>query len=251
MKKADYFDWSCLDRYTIVLLINSAKDSFIGKTLTTVEFSKKIKETLQYYDIPVRVISSYNKKTTPNTAWVGGFYDSVKDALSIGSSIAIKLQYNSPKSTITIKHNHFKRLCQSIADTLMHEIIHMRQYRRRNFKNIPGYASVAESKRKQMDQEYFGHRDEIDAYSFNIACQLYDRFGNDYQIIKYLDSNLSDNRKKQDAFKMYLDTFDHDHRHPVIIQLKKRIVRYLPNVIEGKPYKTSEWLKSEKNKNKN
>jgi hypothetical protein len=243
MKNADYFDWSSLDRYTVAMLIESASKSFVNETLTTVEFSKKIKKVFHFFDIPIRIVSTYSKKTTSNTAWVGGFYEAYKDKHG-GSPIAIRLQYYSPNTTITIKNRNFKRLCMSIADTIMHEVIHMRQYRRRNFKYIPGYSSFAESKRKQLDQEYLGHMDEIDAYSFNIACQLYDRFGGDQkQIFYYLDSDLSDKRKKHDTLKMYLNAFDHDHRHPVIIQLKKRIVRYLPAAVEGKPYKTSEWLK--------
>jgi hypothetical protein len=251
MKDADYFDWSCLDRYTVAALISSARDSFVNNSLTTTEFSKKIKQVFYSFNIPVRIVSSYSKKTNLNTAWVGGFYESYKDQAG-ENSIAIKLQYNSSNTTITIKNKEFKRLSLSIADTLMHEIIHMRQYRRRNFKSLPGYASFAESKRKQIDQEYLGHKDEIDAYSFNIACQLFDRFGGDQKkIIQHLDINLSDRRRKKDLLKMYLEAFDYDHRHPVVMQLKKRIVRYLPNVQEGKPYKTSEWLKNEKNKNKN
>jgi hypothetical protein len=243
MKNAGFFDWSSLDRYTVAMLIESASKSFVNETLTTKEFSKKVKKVFDSFEIPVRVISTYSKKTNHDTAWVGGFYEACKDKKN-GSAIAIRLQYHSPDATITIKNRNFKRLCLSIADTLMHEIIHLRQYRRRNFKYIPGYSSFAESKRKQLDQEYLGHMDEIDAYSFNIACQLYDRFGGDNkQIFYYLDSDLSDQRKRRDLLKMYLDSFDHDHRHPVIIQLKKRIVRYLPAAIEGKPYKTSEWLK--------
>ena len=42
---------------------------------------------------------------------------------------------------------------------------------------------------------------------------------------------------------MYLETFDHDHRHRVIKKLKKKIMYYLPYTTLGKPYKTSDWLK--------
>ena len=136
-------------------------------------------------------------------------------------------------------------MCYSIADTIMHEVIHMRQYRRRNFKDIPGYYSTASLAKKRNEQVYLGHDDEIDAYSFNIACQLLDRFsGNRKEIANYLNKDFGDKRLKKDGFKMYMDTFDHDHGHRVIRKLKKKVINYLPNAEElGKPYKTSDWLK--------
>jgi hypothetical protein len=45
----------------------------------------------------------------------------------------------------------------------------MRQFRRRNFKQLPDYASNAEKSEIREEQEYLGCKDEIDAYSFNIA----------------------------------------------------------------------------------
>ena len=112
-------------------------------------------------------------------------------------------------------------------------------------KTFPGYESSANLARKRNEQIYLGNSDEIDAYSFNIACQLLDRFGEDKtSIVNYLNTDLNDKRLKKDGFRMYLDAFDHNHSHRVIRKLKKKVMNYIPNAEEiAKPYKTSDWLK--------
>jgi hypothetical protein len=41
---------------------------------------------------------------------------------------------------------------------------------------------------------------------------------------------------------MYLKAFQHDHDHPIIHRLKKKIVRYLPQAQVGKPYRNKDWI---------
>lgn len=238
------FDWSSLDRSTLVFICMSAKDTIVGKSLLPTDFSKKIKEIFKFFDVPINVKTTYNQVTKQNTVWIGGLYESYLDEQS-RNAITIVTQYNQKNDTVKINNYSFNRLCYTIADTVLHEIIHTRQYRRRNHKIIPGYCSIANSGRKQAEQTYLGHPDEIDAYSFNIACQLIDRFGNNEKLIlDYLNTDLTDKRLKKDAYKMYLQAFDHDHKHTVVKKLKKKIVYYLPNAREiGKPYKTNDWLK--------
>jgi hypothetical protein len=191
----------------------------------------------------VKVRSSYKSVTDKNNVWVGGLYDSISD-IQQKTAITVALQFNS-KSNLKISQKHFQRFCFTVADTILHEVIHMRQYRRRGFKDIPGYESTANLARKRYEQTYLGHNDEIDAYSFNIACQLLERFkGDKDQIITYLNKDLQDKRLKKDGYQMYLNAFDHNHGHRVIRKLKKKVINYIPNAVEiAKPYKTSDWLK--------
>lgn len=244
MAKADSFDWSSLDRDLIAEMISYASPTIVKKSVSPTEFTKKIRLIFKFFQIPVTINTCYNTKTDKNIIWVGGLYDSIKDKTN-RKSITVKLQFHNQSSPIKISQNFFRRTCYSIADTIMHEIIHMRQYRRRNYKDIPGYYSTASSGKQRAEQIYLGHNDEIDSYSFNIACQLLDRFGADKRkIVNYLNSNLIDRRRRKDGYRMYLDAFDHNHTHRVIKKLKKKVVNYLPNAIElGKPYRTSDWLK--------
>jgi hypothetical protein len=245
MPNASNYDWSLLERDLIAQMVAFAAPAIVSKPLTPVEFTKKVRRLLRFFKIPVHVRTSFNTNTTKNAVWVGGSYFCVPDAIG-KTSITILLQFNSLNKKITITENFFRRMCYSVADTVLHEIIHMRQYRRRNFKNIPGFLSTANSGKKRAEQDYLGHDDEIDAYAFNIACQLIDRFKDDTtQMINYLNSDLDDKRRKKSSYRMYLDAFDHNHKHTVIKKLKKKIMRYLPNAAEiGKPYKTNDWLKT-------
>jgi hypothetical protein len=238
------FDWSSLDRNLLVSIIKTAAPTIVGSAVLPVDFSKHLKQIFKFFDIPINIKTTYNKITKQDTIWIGGMYESDSDEES-KNPITIITQFNQKGKTITLNRHMFNRLCYAIADTVLHEIIHTRQYRRRNHKVIPGYYSTASSGKKNTEQTYLGHPDEIDAYSFNIACQLIDRFRNDNKsIIKYLNTDLSDKRLKKDTYTVYLQAFDHNHKHTVIRRLKKKIVYYLPNAREiGKPYKTNDWLK--------
>jgi hypothetical protein len=118
----------------------------------------------------------------------------------------------------------------------------MRQYRSREFKDIPGYESTAYYHKQRVDQEYFGHKDEMGAFAFNIACDMIDRFGNDRVAIqRYMDS-MQAKRHKRTTYRSYLNAFDWDHTHPIIRQMKKKIIRNLDYAATGKPFKTTNYL---------
>ena len=239
------YDWSSLTRDLVAHMVMFARNEVVGVSLSPAEFTKIIRKYVRFFKIPVHIKTQYDKETAKNSVWVGGLYYAIPDKIG-KTSITLILQFNPLSKTVKISKSNFRRVCWSLADTLLHEIVHMRQYRRRNFKDIPGFHSTANSGKKRAEQVYLGHNDEIDAYAFNIACQLIDRFGYDEgKIANYLSSNLLDKRKKSNSFKMYLEAFDHNHKHTVIKKLKKKVMRYLPNAAEiGKPYKTNDWLKT-------
>jgi hypothetical protein len=238
------FDWSTVDRNLLASMIKMAEPTVVGVPLLPIEFSKKLKQIFKFFDLPVNIKSIYHIKTKLDMVWIGGIYESDRDEQS-KKSITIITQYNQKGRKIKISKLMFKRMCYTVADTILHEVIHTRQYRRRNHKVIPGYYSTANSGKKQIEQTYLGHPDEIDAYSFNIACELNDRFkNNDKLIVDYLNTDLTDNRLTKDTYKMYLKAFDYNYKHTVIRKLKKKITYYLLNAREiGKPYKTNDWLK--------
>lgn len=238
------YDWSILDRDLITEITALAAYNIVNQKLTPVEISARIRSHLRFFKIPVNITSTYHKDTTKTWIWVGGLYYSEKDANN-QKSITVRLQYNPTDKHIKLDKKRFRRLCLAIADTILHEMIHMRQYRRRCFKTIPGYKSIAESCKQQAEQTYLGHYDEIDAYSFNIACMLGSKFKHDHsRIVSYLNSDLSDKRLGKNPYRLYLNTFDHNHNHTVIKKLKKKIMYYLPYAKLGKPYKTSDWLRA-------
>jgi hypothetical protein len=119
----------------------------------------------------------------------------------------------------------------------------MRQFRRRKFKFLPDYASNAEKTEQRNEQIYLGSSDEIDAYGFNIACELTEKFkGDQTRIINYLAKNQKNQKQKFNSWRMYQKAFNYDHSHPIIKKLKKKVVRYLPHALIGKPYKNKDWI---------
>lgn len=212
----------------------------VGQKLKVSEVQKIFSQHLKAH-LPIKVTRDYDFNTEPGLVYIGGFYHTSKDKYG-QQCIELLLSYHPFDSHITITSKRFTAMCNTIADVILHEIIHMRQARSRGFKTIPGFSSYAESNKQRKEQNYFGDPDEIDAYGFNIACELYERLGSHKAVATYLNTHL-DNRHKKDSWFKYLKAFDHDHRHPVIQKLKKRVMYYVPYAELGKPYKTTDWLK--------
>jgi len=191
--------------------------------------------------LPVIIRKKWEKRSDINMVYVGGTYYRDLDKAH-QKCIEIEIFYKFGETTLLLSKQGFRRICCLIADTILHEIIHMRQYRRRKFKILPDYASTAEKTSQRQEQEYLGHSDEIDAYSFNIACDLMSKFRNNQkQVINYLNKKRFQ-RRDWNNWKSYLLAFDKNHNHPIIKRLKQKIVKYLPNTILGKPYKSKDWI---------
>ena len=235
------FDWSSLDRYGIAGYIWSLYPEIASKTFTIDKFHSKITNHLKK-QYPLRFKKNIGKNVGAGEVYVGGFYCSGYDQLR-AKCIELVFEYSSKSDTISISQRKFRRLCLTISDTILHEIMHMRQYRRRNFKILPEYNSNAEKTRLRIEQQYLGCSDEIDAYSFNIACELVEQFGDDRtKIVNYLYEDQSGTRRKNNCWRMYLKAFEHDHNHPIILRVKKKVIKYLSAASLGKPYKNRDWI---------
>jgi flagellar hook protein FlgE len=235
------FDWSVLTRNSIITLMQSLSPEIVKQPLPVDQFHKKVTGLLKKY-IPVRVRKSFSPKVDRGFVYVGGCYYSGYDE-DYEKCIEVLFQYRANEKIINLTSKRFASMCTTIADTLLHEIIHMRQFRRRNFKYLPDYASNAEKNEVREEQGYLGCSDEIDAYGFNIACELMDKFGkNRKQVINYLNENQKGKKRRHNSWRMYLKAFEHDHNHPILQRVKKKVVRYLPAAEAGKPYRNKDWI---------
>jgi len=235
------FDWSVLTRNSIIALMHTLSPEIVKQPLTIDQFHKKVTTLLKKY-IPVRVRKTFSPKVDPGFVFVGGCYYSGYDE-DYEKCIEVLFQYRADEKIINLTAKRFASMCITIADTLLHEIIHMRQFRRRNFKYLPDYASNAEKSEIRAEQEYLGCSDEIDAYGFNIACELMDKFGkNKKQVVNYLNENQKGKKRRHNSWRMYLKAFEHDHNHPILQRVKKKVVRYLSAAEAGKPYRNKDWI---------
>ncbi len=237
------FDWSNLDRYSLYSLMYGARKQIVGQKLTIEEIHKILSSQVKKL-LPVKTKMLRSAEQEHGIIYIGGCYYGDEDQYNHTRFIEIVFSYFIWDEFLTVTQHRFKRICSVFADTVLHEIIHMRQYRTRNWKDIDGYNSTAHLIKQRKNQNYYGHPDEIGAYAFNIACELYDRFGTNWQAAKrYLDSDCV-LRHKGSNYIRYYKTFDGNHSHPVIKKLKKKVIYYLPYTVIGKPFKTSDYLTS-------
>jgi len=234
------FNWSLLDRQSLYSMLYRLKSSIVGKKLAVKDLQKLLSMHIKRH-LPVKVRMYRDVTHEPKLVYIGGTYYAHND-IDGRHQIEIVFSHQDTDAVIKITEARWRRMCTLFADTILHEIIHMRQYRTREFKLIPGYESTAYYARDRKEQEYYGHPDEMGAFSFNIACDLYAKFGKDFDAAKqYLDSNKSKRCKKTTYYRI-LKAFEWDHNHPVIRSLKKKIIRNLPYAEIGKPFKTDNHL---------
>jgi len=236
----NFFDWSSLDREKIAQHVYSIYPAIKGEKLSAEQFHCIIRQHLKSL-APFKIKKVYNQQVDPGNVYVGGTYYCYLDQ-DYDRCLELSFNYFDYGNAIKIQKHDFKKLCFLIADVVLHEIIHMRQYRRRNFKSLPDYPSRAEKSDIRKEQSYLGCSDEIDAYAFNIACELNYKFkSNQLKIIQYLNKPLK-NHKFKNTWRIYLKAFEYDHNHPIIKKMKKKVVRYLPAAKIGKPYRNSDWI---------
>lgn len=234
------FNWSLLDRENLCTMLYELKPYIVGKSLTIKDLQKLLSDHIKWH-LPIRVTLKRDASHDKGVVYIGGAYYAQYD-IEDYRQIEIAFSYNTSSNRIKLSDTRWNRMCLLFADTILHEVIHMRQYRTRRFKDIPGYESTAYYARDRKEQEYYGHPDEMGAFSFNIACEIYDKFGDDFDAAKkYLDSNLA-KRAKKSTYHKYLKVFDWNHNHPVIRSMKKKIIRNLPYAQIGKPFKTPDHL---------
>jgi len=241
MQESKTFNWSELNRHLLYSMLYGAGRYIVGKKLLVEDVHSVLARHVKYH-LPVKVKFERDFKTEEDYVYIGGIYYSTFDKANYPKYIEVVFSYNFFQEYITLSRHKWKRMCKIFSDVILHEIIHMRQFRARNFKLIPVYSSDAAKAKERRSQEYYGDNDEMGAYAFNIACELYDKFGNNFNAIKkYLDSNNYKRNKRTDWFT-YMNTFNNNHNHVIIRRMKKKVINQLPNARFGKPFKTNSYL---------
>ena len=236
------FNWSQLDRNNLYTMLYAAGRDIVGKKLPVGKLQKHISSYIKS-NLPVRVVRvQQNTRHKPNMVYMGGAYYSDLDRQQRSRFIEIVLSYHPNTRAIRMTDYRWSRICTLFADTILHEIIHMRQYRSRNFKDIPGYESTAYYHKQRLTQQYYGNRDEMGAFAFNIACDMLDRFGYDpRQIKKYLNSQQA-KRHRHTSWYDFLSAFEWDLDHAKVRQMQQKILKQLEYAAIGRPFKTTTHL---------
>ena len=235
------FDWVDLTRNGIIGIVQQSLST--SPSLVPVpEFHNRITTLLKKH-IPIRV----KKKFIPHDLDIGqvaisGYYHLDYDEAG-SKPIEVIFFYHGADDHIKLTHKRINSIGVLTADTILHEIIHMSQHRKKNFLQCSSYRSCAQRLKIREAQEYLGKFDEIDAYAFNIVDELADRFGPDRsKIVAYINSDQRYRRQRNNSWLIYIRAFEHNHNHPVIRRLKKRVIKYLDRIHTGRPYDVNPWL---------
>ena len=235
------FNWSALDRNMLYSMLYGLKPEIVGKRLPIGEITSIISKHIKAH-LPIKVRSLRHRPVKQGEVWIGGAYYSDDDKQGKKRFIEVELAFPTSADTMKTSLYRWERICTLFADTVLHEIIHTRQYRARNFKDIPGYESTAYYAKDRAWQEYYGHRDEMGAHSFNLAQDMIDKFGFDTRAIKdYLDSPVT-KRARPNGWGRFIKSFEYNHDHPKVCQMKRKILSQLEYAYHGKPFKTSNYL---------
>jgi hypothetical protein len=222
-------------------MLYKCKHQLVGHTLSIDLASSILSKHIKKH-LPVKVTSRRIKEAKKNEVWLGGMYHSEYDKKGHSRFIEVQLAYSETAKNIRLTDYKFKRICTLFADVLLHEIIHTRQYRARNFKTIPVYQSNAEYAKDRKEQEYYGDRDEMGAHSFNIACDMIDKFGFDPKKIHNYLNNCPTKKTRPNSWQRFLKAFEWNHNHPKVRQMKRKVINQLECAYAGKPFKTSDYL---------
>jgi hypothetical protein len=235
------FNWSLLDRNMLYSMLYELKPEIVDKRLSISEITSIISKHIKAR-LPLKVTSNRFKPVKPGEVWIGGAYHSYLDKAGNKRFIEVELAFPTTANTMKTSLYRWERMCRLFADTVLHEIIHTRQYRARNFKDIPGFESTAYYAKDRREQEYYGHRDEMGAHSFNLAQDMIDKFDWDTTAIKeYLDSPVP-KRVRPNSWGRFMKAFGYDHTHPKVCQMKRKILNQLEYAYAGKPFKTTNHL---------
>lgn len=235
------FNWSLLDRATLYSMLYKLKNELVDKRLPIEKITSILSKHIKHH-LPIKVTSSRYREAKKGEIWMGGVYHSDLDRKGYTRFIEVQLAYPETVQTMKLSEYRWARICTVFADVVLHEIIHTRQFRARNFKPIPMYQSTAYYAKDRKEQEYYGDRDEMGAHSFNMAQDMLDKFGWDTKsITEYLD-NTPKRIKRPHGWQRFLKTFDWDHNHPKVRQMKRKIMNQLEYAQIGKPFKTSDHL---------
>ena len=151
---------------------------------------------------------------------VSATYDPEMDSMD-RPCIELVLVYSTLDNYIMFDDELFDVMVRRVCDSLSHEQIHQQQHRARYWDTWDYDVDDVE--------EYLANKDEIDAYSHNIANELLD-FA-DYQTALTLLQTPSIIKLEHSVnLWVYLRTFGSTN-HPVVKRLLKKIVRKLPVVV--------------------
>jgi len=203
------------DLFTQMVAFAKAPNS---SSFTVSEFTKFLRNFVGSNDI--RLKTSRDANVDLDQIIISGMYDRDDDEDGL-PSITVYVNYNPQQKIVRITDIDWYQLCIDLIECVGHEIIHQTQYRSRNFDVSPiVFGSKSDDAERRELQEYLGNPDEIEAYGYSIATEVY---------LKHFPKKLySKHIAESQVFKTYLDAFGANHI--VLNHLVGYSVKYFENL---------------------
>lgn len=205
---------------TLMETVNEVCNKVRLSTKTGVSFQKMIstaRREFKLHDIPLKIYTKKDKHLAPEVFYATGYYDPVNDSEG-DCPIELILTHNFPSDNIWFP-THATQVLVQIFDTVVHELKHQRQYKRRNYE--PGF------ERESDHKQYLSDPDEIDAYAISIATELCRSLGR-ARALKYLSNSATLSKFKlagsyvSPSLSMYKGEFPNPN-DPIIRALMKKV----------------------------
>jgi hypothetical protein len=164
-----------------------------------------------------------------NDIELNGYYDGGLDEAG-DVPIEVYLITNPMQDVMIIDNSQFNLIARKIADTISHEVIHMSQFRARDFLEVERieYTDVDEDY-EEDERWYLSSPDEINAYAYNIANELLDK--HDLPVVMEKLHKIKE-ISIEDSINLwsYVNAFEKNTSHPVMRRLIKKVYKSLLNL---------------------
>lgn len=192
-------------------------DDMCNREVSKTVIMKKIKSAVPFKECIIFSVETMS--LPPGKFNVSGLYDPDQDEQGkppITIEIAFPKKHKFKFDEFHLRREHWAELCIDLASTLGHEFIHLNQFRKRNFEWTRVFKSRNANLKIREMQEYYGDKDELEAYAFMAAVELI--------LDKIFENNQVIGPESTSVYKMYTVAFDcHD---PVVKKLTKLINSY-------------------------
>ena len=201
----------------IICAICSKVRSSTKSGLNFQKLLNQVRREFRIAGIELKIKTQRDNTLLTEVFYANGYYDPIDDEEG-DKCIELVITHNFPKDHIWFP-KHSTELLIQIFDTVVHELRHQRQYRKRKFK--------LGAERGPEHKEYLADPDEIDAYSISIATELCRSLGKT-RALRYLHNieTLSrfkvSNQYVSPCLSMYKGEFPNKD-DPVMQELTKKV----------------------------
>lgn len=201
-------------------LVFTVCTSILNGTKSGISFQKlmhKIRREFKNHDLEIKLTTVRDKTLNDEIFYANGYYDP-EDDKDGDRCIELIITHNFVKDRLWYT-DAVKQLLIQVFDTVVHELRHQRQYRKRHFK--------MGADRGTGYKEYLADPEEVDAYSISIAIELCRSMGKT-RALSYLHNieKLSRYKIKNNfvspCLTSYLGEFP-DIDDPIIKELSKKV----------------------------